>query len=157
MRRVRESLNRLVRSRDSAIRLNQSRIKRDAWRVQRGIDDAEPVVLGQEGLLVDDASLQIVDAFDIGNAGPRAGVRQETKLRNRLPLKARRTEISESVVAGVVVVLIVADEDTGRNDTVGADQARPGGRDVVSPDLRALIRGADRQAVGADAIVADAH
>lgn len=51
-------------------------------RQKRRIHDSKLVVLSEKGLLIDDPELDVVNAFDVGNVSPNAGVGQ-------LPILAR--------------------------------------------------------------------
>jgi hypothetical protein len=76
-------------------------------------------------------------------------IRKPAILTDRLFLKIRY-EVSERIVAGIVVVLILPRETAEREYHIRIQQARPCWRDIESSDLRTLIGGTDRQAVGAE-------
>ncbi len=67
-------------------------------------------------------------------------------------MKIRR-EIGERIAAGIVVVLIAADESAEREDGIGIDQPRPRRRDVEGLDLRALVGWTNQIAIGIEAAV----
>ena len=77
----------------------------DAGRVEGGADEAEVVVLAQEGLRVVGADLDVVDALHIREVGVDAGVGEGAVLRDGLVLKVGRPEIGKWIAAGIVVVL----------------------------------------------------
>ena len=72
---------------------------------QTWVDDADPVILGEEGLLVRDSRFQVVDPFHVGKAGPSACVGECPILIEGLALQVRR-EIVKWVCAREIVVLV---------------------------------------------------
>ena len=58
-----------------------------AGRIERGIDDPELVILVQEGLLIRNPGLHVVNAFGIGDVRERAGIEQRALLGDGFPLR----------------------------------------------------------------------
>ncbi len=81
-----------------------------ARRVIGGVDDAQVVVLAQEGLSVLRADLDVVDSLGVGEVRVDAGVGEGAVLRDGRGLQIGRAEVGEWIGAGVVVVVVAADE-----------------------------------------------
>src|ERR1035437_5211159 len=105
-------------------------------------------------MLESGARLQVVDAFHIRNTRTEAGIGQRTVLSHRLFLQIWR-EIVEWVGAGVIVVLVAADESAQGENRIGAEDASPGRRNIEGLDLRTLIRRTHGKAVGAKSAIVD--
>ncbi len=73
---------------------------RDAGSVVGWINDPDGVVFVEEGLLVDDSGLDLVDPFDIGKIGPNARVGECAILAYGLPLQTRRPESANASPLG---------------------------------------------------------
>ena len=116
------------------------------------IDNRQAVVLVQERLLVVDACLQVMDALHIRDVGAKAGIGQRSILADGLRLEIGSI-IGEGICARIVVVLIPPHVGAQGKQSCVTEQVVPRRGDIEGLDLRALVRGADRQAVGAEAAV----
>ena len=97
--------------------------------LKRGIDDPELVILVQEGLLIHDAGLDVVNALRVADVRERAGVEKAALLGDAFPLQILRAKIVERVIAGVVVEGVAPHvarhvEDGIRTDACGSTWAR---------------------------------
>ena len=104
-----------------------------------GIDDAELEVLGEEGLGVADAGLDVVSAVGVGDVGDEAGIGERALLGDGLLLQVGRAAVGEGVGAGIVVESVAAEEVIGVEDGGGVDDVGVGGGEVDGLDLCALI------------------
>src|ERR1700678_4807851 len=89
--------------------------------VQRGIDNSQTIVLGQECLFVGNACLYVVDASDVGNVGAQSRIGQCPILSNRFPLQAGWSEIRERIPAGLVVIVVAPDESADGENGIGIE------------------------------------
>ena len=87
------------------------------------VDDAQGVVFAQEGLLVDRADFDVVDALHIGVVGVDSGVGEGAVLADGLVLQIGRAEVGKGIAAGVVVIGVLADIGSEVEDGVCADDA----------------------------------
>ena len=105
-------------------------------------------------MLVSRARLDVVDSLRIGDARSNSGVGQRTALAHRLSLQVGR-EIREKIRAGVVVILVAANESAQSKDCVVVNNPGPRRGYVKSLDLRALVGRTYRQTVRSKPAIID--
>src|SRR6202044_494171 len=111
----------------------------EAGCVEIWIDDGEMEALIEKRLLIGDSCLDVIDAFHVVDVGAQSGVGEGPVLADGFLLKVGRTEISERISAGIVIVGIAADKSAEVEQGGRIDGSGPGGSDVKGFDLRALI------------------
>ncbi len=131
-------------------------IRVEARRVESGIDDSEVIIFREEGVLIDDARLHVVNALHVGKTRSGARVSERPILSNALRLNIR-AEIRERVGAWVVVITVVSNEEAEGEHGGRTDQVIPRRREVKRLNLRALVRGTDNVTVGIETAVVDHH
>lgn len=82
--------------------------------IQTRIDDAQAEIFGEEGVLVECAGFQIVNALYVGEIGAKACVGESAILPNGFLLNG--PEIGERICAGIIVVGVPADEGAESED-----------------------------------------
>ena len=90
--------------------------------IQGRIHDAQPVVLIQKRLLIRGSQLDVVDAFHVGEIGAEAGVGELSGPGRWFAICNAGRQIGEGIGAGVVVVLIAANESAEGEDGVGTEE-----------------------------------
>jgi len=78
-------------------------------------------VLAQEGLFVEHAGLDVVMSARIGEVGMDSGVGECAVLSDGRGLQGNGPEVSERIAAGIVVVIVSADEGAEVKNRVVAD------------------------------------
>ena len=91
--------------------------------------------------------------FDVGEIGARPRLVSRAVLPDGLRSADPGVKSANGFALGIVVVLILPREAAEREHGVGADQTRPGGRDVEGPDLGALVLRATGRPFGPKAAV----
>src|SRR5262249_46216199 len=99
-------------------------VRIEADGVKSRVHNPELVVFIEEGLLINDAGLDVVRTFDARNIGTNTCIGQSAILADRL-LSQSWSQIREEIIARIVVELVPADEGAECEHGVVVDQACP--------------------------------